>query len=95
VASTPPSAAADNAFGTTSVPFSYNVLDNDTVGDPPATVITHTFNAATQGCGGLGFDPASGIVSGAPTDTPACTFTYTLSNVAGDSTGAVSILISI
>ena len=69
-----------------------NVLANDDLGTPQATITAHSFDAAQVGCRGLSFDSATGLLSGTAA-AGACIFSYTVSNWARDH-ATVTLLIS-
>jgi hypothetical protein len=69
-----------------------NVLANDDLGTPHATITGHSFDAAQVGCRGLSFDPGTGVLSGTAT-SGACIFSYIVSNWAPDH-ATVTLLIS-
>jgi hypothetical protein len=69
---------------------SLSVLVNDVVGSPAAT-ITQTDFDAVGACSGLSFDSLTGLLSGAPTDTGVCLFTYVIENSAGFDAAAVLV----
>ena len=86
--------AAPNAFfdveqATAGEPFSFNVLTDDELGHPPATITSHTFTS-TGGCSGLSFDPATGLLSGTPV-VGVCDFDYVISNPAGSDTAGATV----
>ena len=86
--------AAPNAFSdveqaTAGEPFSFNVLTDDELGHPPATITSHTFTS-TGGCSGLSFDPATGLLSGTPV-VGVCDFDYVISNPAGSDTAGATV----
>ena len=65
-------------------PFNLNVLANDGLGNPLATITADTFDPTLQtGCIGLSFDPATGVISGTPTQGGTCPFAYVIQNSAG------------
>jgi Putative Ig domain len=65
-------------------PFNLNVLANDDLGNPVATITAHTFDPTLQaGCIGLSFDPATGVIVGTPTQSGTCPFAYVIQNSAG------------
>ena len=65
-------------------PFSLNVLANDDLGNPVATITADTFDPTLQtGCIGLSFDPATGVIAGTPTQGGTCPFAYVIQNSAG------------
>ena len=70
--------------------ISLSVLANDLVGSPAATIAQTDF-AAVDACSGLSFDPLTGLLSGVPTDTGVCLFTYVIQNSAGFDAAAVLI----
>ena len=66
-------------------PFSVNVLANDFLGDPPATIVAASFDPV-GGCSGFSFDQVTGVFSGTSTTPFAfCGFNYVLRNSAGSS----------
>ena len=69
---------------------SVNVLANDVVGSPAATIAQTDFDAVGA-CGGLSFDSLTGLLSGTPTDTGICLFTYVIQNSAGFDAAAVVV----
>ena len=71
-------------------PYSLNVLANDFLGDPPATIFDHTF-APVGPCTGFSFDVQTGVFSGTPTILGFCSFNYVLANVAGINGEAVVV----
>jgi hypothetical protein len=74
--------------------FSFNVLTNDLLGDPPATITDDTFDAAVLACAGLSFDPAAGAISGTPTGAGLCPFAYAIENSAGLSAAIVLVVVA-
>ena len=74
--------------------FSSNVLTNDFLGTPLATITDDTFDAAVLACAGLSFDPATGALSGTPTGAGICPFAYVIENSAGSSAALVLVVVS-
>jgi hypothetical protein len=88
-----PDAAADIAADApTGQAVNLDVLANDVLGDPAAT-ITQTDFDSVGACSGLSFDLTTGSLSGAPTETGACLFTYVIQNSAGFDAAAVLVLV--
>jgi hypothetical protein len=86
-----PDAVADVAADApTGQAVSLNVLANDVLGDPAAT-ITQTDFDAVGACSGLSFELTTGSLSGAPTQSGACLFTYVIQNSAGFDAAAVLV----
>jgi hypothetical protein len=73
--------------------FSFNVLTNDVLGNPPATITADTFDPTVLACAGLTFDPATGAISGIPAGAGFCPFAYVIGNSAGSSPAAVLVTI--
>jgi hypothetical protein len=71
-----------------------NVLTNDALGTPPATITNDIFNPAVAACAGLSFDPATGAISGTPTGAGLCPFAYEIENSAGSSLALVLVAIA-
>ena len=89
VAGTPPTAVDNDEIVTVGVAFSFNVLANDDLGSPPATISTFALNGQ---CGGVTFDQATGVLSGTLTiPLVPCIVTYTLTNSAGSSSSFESV----
>ena len=64
--------------------FNLNVLANDVLGNPVASITANTFDPTLQtGCIGLSFDPTTGVISGTPTQDGTCPFAYVIQNSAG------------
>ena len=74
--------------------FSFNVLTNDVLGTPLATITDDTFDPAVLACAGLSFDPATGAISGTPTGAGICPFAYVIENSAGSSAALVLAVVS-
>ena len=71
-------------------PYSLNVLANDFLGDPPATIVDDTFDPVGP-CTGFSFNAETGVLSGTPTILGDCVFNYVLGNVAGRNGSAVVV----
>ena len=71
-------------------PYSLNVLANDFLGDPPATIVDATFDPVGP-CTGFSFNSETGVLSGTPTILGDCVFNYVLGNVAGRNGSAVVV----
>ena len=74
--------------------FSFNVLTNDVLGTPLATITDDTFDPAVLACAGLSFDPATGALSGTPTGAGICPFAYVIENSAGSSAALALAVVS-
>jgi hypothetical protein len=89
VAGTPPTALDNDEIVPVGVAFSFNVLANDDLGSPPATISTFTLSGQ---CGGVTFDQATGVLAGTLTaPLLPCIVTYTLANSAGTSSSFESV----
>jgi hypothetical protein len=87
-----PIAVNDHFFGAVvGQPFSFNVLDNDFLGDPPAVITSTTFDGSAFECAGLSFDPATGVVSGTPVNAVSCRFIYDIRNAAGSDDASATV----
>jgi hypothetical protein len=75
-------------------PVSFNVLTNDVLGTPSATITDDTFDAAVLACAGLSFDAATGAISGTPTGVGVCPFAYVIENSAGSSAALALVVVS-
>jgi LPXTG-motif cell wall-anchored protein len=91
VAGTAPTANGDDEIFTVGVPFTLNVLTNDVLGDPPATISTFSLGSGPV-CAGVSFDQGTGVLSGTLTvPLLPCLLSYTLQNSAGTSTAVASL----
>jgi hypothetical protein len=73
------------------VTFSLNVLTNDVLGSPPATISVFTLGAGPV-CSGVTFDQGTGVLSGTlSVPLLPCLLSYTLTNSAGSSTAVASL----
>ena len=87
----PPNAENDDENVVGGQFFSFNVLTNDFLGSPPATITDSSLTAAT--CGGVTFNEATGILSGTLEIQPAflaCILAYELTNSAGFDTASAT-----
>jgi hypothetical protein len=91
VPGTPPTANGDDGIFPVGVPFSLNVLTNDVLGTPPATISAFTIPAGPV-CAGVSFDQGTGVLSGTlSVPLLPCLVSYTLTNSAGSSTAVASL----
>ena len=81
----PPIANPDTVPG-----LPYNVLDNDDLGSPPATITESGFTTPVT-CGGVSFDPATGVLFGTLPDEP-CLLGYTIENSVGSDDAVALVL---
>jgi hypothetical protein len=90
VAGTAPTANGDDEIFPLNVPFTLNVLTNDDLGSPPATISSFTL-ASGPVCAGVSFDQATGVLSGTLTVLLLpCLLSYTLQNAAGSSSAVAA-----
>jgi hypothetical protein len=91
VEGTPPTANSDDDIFPVGQAFSVNVLANDDLGDPPATISTFTL-APPATCAGVSFDPGAGELSGTlSVPLLPCILSYTLENAAGSSSTVATL----